>query len=602
MMDDYQDLTTVALIDLSVSEVTFRRHNNDLVLSFASSSEDRITLSGFFWDDVPRNVIQMIEGNTVATLDAQAIIAATQTPSAGDDLIEGSAKADALSGAAGNDTLWGMDGNDTLNGGIGNDSLLGGMGDDRYVFVAGDGSDTILDVAGNDTIVLSSVTAKTAILRRDGDDLVITNTVTADQIRIQHHFYVDYDKSHPYGVDTVQLGDGTSWDLEAIRLQVLQGGDGDDLIFGHPENDVIHGGKGNDRLNGPAGDDTIYGEDGDDIIEDRQGRNALYGGDGNDVLTGTGLLDGGSGNDTLNGNVDRSMPDTLVGGLGDDSYYVDDTNDVIVEQANQGIDTVYTTAGFTQMADNVEILRMQEGSWSQQAAGNAQNNIMYGNSSGNRLDGGLGADTLIGGAGNDTYVIDSLQDVVVELVDEGFDTIETGSFSYTLQDNFEGLTLTGTANLDGTGNAADNVLMGNDGHNLLDGGLGRDTMYGGLGNDTFVVENEDDLVFESYDEGIDTIERSYDTLYVLERNVENLVLKGDVIHGNGNELDNVITGNDADNSLLGLAGNDTLIGGAGNDALFGSEGQDTLIGGSGDDYYEIDDVGDVIIEQAGEGG
>ena len=601
VMDDYQDLTTVALIDLSVSEVTFRRHNNDLVLSFSSSPEDRITLSGFFWDDVPRNVIQMMEGNTVTTLDAQAIIAATQRPSASDDLIEGSAKADVLSGAAGNDTLWGMDGNDTLNGGVGNDSLYGGTGDDRYVFVAGDGSDIVLDVAGNDTMVLSSLSAKTAILRRDGDDLVITNTVTADQIRIQHHFYVEYDKSYPYAIDTVQLGDGTSWDLEAIRLQVLQGGDGDDLIFGHPENDVIHGGKGNDKLNGLAGDDTIYGEEGDDVIEDRQGRNALYGGDGNDVLTGTGLLDGGAGNDILNGNVDRSTPDTLVGGLGDDSYYVDDTNDVIVEQANQGIDTVYTTAGFTQMADNVENLRMLEEGGALAASGNALNNTMYGNSFTNRLDGGAGADTLIGGAGDDTYVIDSLQDVVVELADEGFDTIETGSFSYTLQDNFEGLTLTGTANLDATGNAVDNVLWGNDGNNRLDGGLGRDTMYGGLGNDTYIVENVGDRVFESYDEGIDTIERSYDTLYVLERNVENLVLKGDAIHGNGNELDNVITGNDADNNLLGLAGNDTLIGGAGNDALFGSEGQDTLIGGSGDDYYEIDDVGDVIVEQAGEG-
>ncbi len=601
VMDDYQDLTTVALIDLSVSEVTFRRHNNDLVLSFSSSPEDRITLAGFFWEDMPRNVIQMVEGNTVTTLDAVAIVAATQRPSAADDVIEGSGKADVLSGAAGNDTLWGMDGNDTLNGGVGNDSLFGGTGDDRYVFVAGDGSDTILDVAGNDTIVLFSLTAKTAILRRDGDDLVISNSVTADQIRVQQHFYTEYDKNHPLAIDTIVLGDGTSWDLEAIRLQVLQGSDGDDVIFGHPEDDVIHGGKGNDKLNGLIGDDTIYGEEGDDVIEDRLGRNTLYGGDGNDTLIGSGLLDGGAGNDILKGNVDLSAPDTLVGGLGDDTYYVDSLNDVVVEAVNEGIDTIYTTSWFTRMADNVEILRMAEDGGMQEAVGNAQDNTMYGNVSDNRLDGGAGADTLVGGIGNDTYVIDNLQDVVVELADEGNDTIETGSFSYTLQDNVENLTLTGLANLNGTGNAANNILTGNDGNNRLDGGLGQDTLYGGRGNDTFVVDSEGDQVIESMSEGIDTIERSYDTLYVLERNVENLVLKGNVIHGNGNELDNVITGNAADNSLLGLEGNDTLIGGAGNDALFGGEGQDTLIGGSGDDYYEIDDVGDVIVEQAGEG-
>jgi Ca2+-binding RTX toxin-like protein len=50
--------------------------------------------------------------------------------------------------------------------------------------------------------------------------------------------------------------------------------------------------------------------------------------------------------------------------------------------------------------------------------------------------------------------------------------------------NVENLTLTGTAVIDGTGNALDNAITGNGGANKLAGGLGGDTLDGGLGGDT----------------------------------------------------------------------------------------------------------------------
>ncbi|MEQ1955178.1 calcium-binding protein [Mesorhizobium sp. CN2-181] len=49
------------------------------------------------------------------------------------------------------------------------------------------------------------------------------------------------------------------------------------------------------------------------------------------------------------------------------------------------------------------------------------------------------------------------------------------------------------------------------------------------------------------------------------------------------------------------AGDDTLDGGAGDDFLNGGAGSDQLIGGLGDDSYEVDSLGDTVVEEAGEG-
>jgi Ca2+-binding RTX toxin-like protein len=48
--------------------------------------------------------------------------------------------------------------------------------------------------------------------------------------------------------------------------------------------------------------------------------------------------------------------------------------------------------------------------------------------------------------------------------------------------------LTVTA-IKGTGNDANNIIMGNTNNNILTGGTGNDTYTGGLGNDTFVLNN-----------------------------------------------------------------------------------------------------------------
>ncbi|MEB3355725.1 MAG: calcium-binding protein, partial [Synechococcales bacterium] len=229
------------------------------------------------------------------------------------------------------------------------------------------------------------------------------------------------------------------------------------------------------------------------------------------------------------------------------------------------------------------------------------------------LDGGAGADTMLGGIGNDTYIVDNAGDVVTELANQGTDTV-FASIDYTLGENLENLTLTGTA-VKGVGNGLNNVMTGNandnffeggdgddeliglEGDDFLDGGLGVDVMVGGAGNDTYVYA-DGDFIVEAADEGIDTVISFSD--YTLGNTLENLELRGTAVKGVGNGLNNVMTGNANDNFFEGGDGDDELIGLEGDDFLDGGLGVDVMVGGAGNDTYVYAD-GDFIVEAANEG-
>jgi Ca2+-binding RTX toxin-like protein len=279
--------------------------------------------------------------------------------------------------------------------------------------------------------------------------------------------------------------------------------------------------------------------------------------------------------------------------------------------------------------------------------------LLHGTAGDDKIDGRKGADTMLGGAGNDVYIVDNLGDQVVEVIGEGADTVKA-KVDFTLGGNVENLLLTGSADLQGSGNLLNNRIDGNKGRNLLsgldgddtlvghrgddsllggngsdwldggadndrlDGGLGVDTMAGGPGDDVFFVDGVTDTVMEGVDAGRDAVNASIS--WTIGANVEDLVLLGNMaIQGTGNELANRIDGNRASNELDGAAGNDILVGHRGDDTLLGGEGNDYLdgsaendsldggagadqfLGGTGDDTYLVDDLNDLVLEYEASG-
>ena len=384
--------------------------------------------------------------------------------------------------------------------------------------IAGAGDLTTINNTG--LIASSNGTAGTAVTPA-GSKLVLTNSGTivgkvfggVQNDVVVNNGQMQGDVDLGAGNDTYR---GVGW-VDGTVLgndgnDTLTGGIYDDRLDGGADNDILDGGRGADTMTGGLGNDTFYVDtSGDRVIE------AVGGGTdtvytsvsytlraGQEIenlavnpdtdyanlainLTGNEFANTLTGNDATNRLDGKGGADTMIGGDGNDIYYVDDAGDVVVETANQGTDTVYTSVSHA-LSANIETLRAQ-GTADLSLTGNSLDNLIVGNDGANRIDGGAGGDQMIGGAGNDTYVVDNIRDTVVEKLNGGIDTVES-SVSFTLAAYVETLTLTGSAAIDGTGNKFANAITGNGAANTINGKGGFDTLTGGGGADTFVFASK----------------------------------------------------------------------------------------------------------------
>ncbi len=411
----------------------------------------------------------------------------------GNDALYGGNGNDTLNGGAGDDILYGEGGDDSLDGVAGNDIIVGGAGDDTYFFNLGSGQDTINSYDSTngkvDTVEFcDDITPDQVRVSRSGNDLVLTIIGTNDSLTIRN--YLENDGITPFSVEQIMFdADGTVWDLATIKTK-LESNQAPQLSVVIPDQAAYEGDTfsytvDSDTFVDPdAGDTLTYSatladgsalpswlsfdaathtfsgvpdtsgvlsvsvtakDSGDQTVSDifnisvssrsmtlngTSRADILSGGNGNDTLNGLAgndVLNGNAGNDHLNGARGK---DTMIGGSGDDIYEVDNAGDIVVENLNEGSDTVISSINYT-LGANLENLSLS-GSSAIIGIGNAADNSIIGNGAANRLWGRSGNDVLFGDSGADS-------------------------------------------------------LYGEAGDDFLDGEKGRDMLVGGTGNDTYML-------------------------------------------------------------------------------------------------------------------
>ena len=449
----------------------------------------------------------------------------------------GSAGDDALTGTAAADVVLGVGGNDTLDGSAGADSMYGGAGNDTYV--VDNAADQVIE--SNSSVHFATATRTATTVDAGGIDLVraAISYVLGSVSFVENLELTGTAALNGTGNGLNNLITGNT------AINSLSGGDGNDTLDGGAGADAMSGGIGNDVYRIDDVNDTVTeaaaegtdrvesvlsyalgqnlenltltgtaaingtGNDLANVIVGNSGANLLAGGGGADALTGD------AGNDTLDGGAGA---DAMSGGIGNDAYKIDDINDTVTEAAAEGTDRVESVVSYA-LGQNLENLSLT-GSAAINGGGNTLNNVITGNAAANTLSGGdgndqlvggLGADTLDGGigndilnggagndvmrggAGNDSYTVNA--NSTLDQVDEattpgsgidagGVDTINSSiSYLLTSVSFVENLTLTGTANIAGTGTNTANTITGNAGNNALAGAGGNDVLKGGLGND-----------------------------------------------------------------------------------------------------------------------
>lgn len=233
-----------------------------------------------------------------------------------------------------------------------------------------------------------------------------TTFAASDPVRKFFDFNIDkkpiitiYDSAPGNTLDLSNFSESATVDLHPGKFSSVAGLTNNIFIAYGTEITTARGGGGND---------TIIGND----LGDK-----LVGGSGNDKLV------GGAGDDVISGG---SGADRMAGGAGNDTYYVDNPSDIVIESPGFGTDTIWASVSYALSAGSeIKFLHANAGGTGLSLSGNefpntilgsagndvlrggAGNDVLKGGSGNDTLSGGAGADLLSGGPGADTFVLDA---------------------------------------------------------------------------------------------------------------------------------------------------------------------------------------------------
>ncbi|HYG48344.1 MAG TPA: calcium-binding protein [Allosphingosinicella sp.] len=558
-----------------------------------------------------------------------------------DDIAHGNGGNDTLSGNGGNDILAGNGDSDILDGGDNDDwlysadqsppftlpvfdefdgpytapvldtgtavdTLRGGAGDDRLFAGHGDNVDGGADMFTGDYLYISFLGASAGIVF---DFRLATQTIGGGTIaNVENLAWLQGSNFN----DDFNLGGPTPGSSDRTIVFAMAG---NDRIVAGRHTGFIDGGDGNDLIDGRLSDQlvSVRGGAGDDILYDSALRlGEVLGGDGDDRIYAHSRVEGGDGNDTIV-ILGTAVP-FVYGGAGNDDITGNDRGGYIF--AGAGSDVVRGGAGHDHInAGASSDLTSDFDSGAERdmvTAGGGNDVVSVGH--GDDADGGTGYDKLIlslaGHAGPNPGITLNTADLV-----SGQPYVLGGG---TIQ-NFEAIehlrgtafddvlniaTQAGNANFSGTttveGGSGNDQVRAHGSQVLFHGGAGMDTFHSGTAGDLFDGgEGVDTADYGGYATGVTV------TLTPPPGAFQGRGPDGDIL----NQVENVagsnfadsLTGDGGANVLTGRAGNDTLVGHGGDDTLDGGSGADSMRGGSGNDIYYVDDSGDTVEENSGEG-
>jgi Ca2+-binding RTX toxin-like protein len=237
------------------------------------------------------------------------------------------------SGGPDSDVLYGGDGEDVLfTGDTGSDHLMGNAGDDALLSESngtdqaalgpayGGGPDVLDAGPGNDQLVSDYPCGGHKFFGAGGFDIAGFARV-GDKMHIRAQLGGDLvvsDRTEFWGraLSPERCEKQKNlWTELAPDLEVLEGAELSDELFGDDENNVIWGRGGGDTIRGFGGSDWLDGHKGGDVIFGGAGKDWIHGGDDYDYIHAKdGIADGEVSCGTAGGKLSDSDPTDPAGG------------------------------------------------------------------------------------------------------------------------------------------------------------------------------------------------------------------------------------------------------------------------------------------------